>query len=117
MDNMCDLADKIEGIAKKTKDGEVILLLTKLIDDRFNSISKGQASIEVKIENINGKIDSVAEADKKIKELNKDIEDMRTIRFFCQYPKIGISLLIFLILGVVMAYFSGIDNLIQLILK
>ena len=114
---MCEITDKIEDIVTKDKNGKALILITKLIDDRFNSISKGQRSIEEKIENINKRLVRIDNDEKELINIKRDIDSLQTIKFFCVHPKLGILFIIFLILGVIMAYFSGIDNLMQLILK
>ena len=114
---MCEITDKIEDIVTKDKNGKALILITKLIDDRFNSISKGQKSIEDKVENINKRLVRIDNDEKELKNIQKDIDSLQTIKFFCIHPKLGVLFIIFLILGVIMAYFSGIDNLMQLILK
>ena len=114
---MCEITDKIEDIVTKDKNGKALILITKLIDDRFNSISKGQKSIEEKIENINKRLVRIDNDEKELINIKRDIDSLQTIKFFCVHPKLGILFIIFLILGVIMAYFSGIDNLMQLILK
>ena len=117
MEDMCEITDKIEDIVNKDKNGKALILITKLIDDRFNSISKGQKSIETKIEHVNEKLVRFSENEKELKRINEDIESLPTIKFFCVHPKLGIMFVVFLILGILMAYFSGIDNLVQLIVK
>lgn len=117
MEDMCEITDKIEDIVTKDKNGKALILITKLIDDRFNSISKGQKSIEEKVENINKRLVRIDNDEKELINIKRDIDSLQTIKFFCVHPKLGILFIIFLILGVIMAYFSGIDNLMQLILK
>lgn len=113
---MCDISNKIEVLVKNKKDAEILLLLTKLIDDRFNAISKGQQSIEAKIEDINNTLDNVIKVEKDVSVLKKKIDNMSAVQFFCLHPKLGIIFLVFLILGVIMSYFYGIDNLLKIMI-
>ena len=112
---MCKITDKIEGIVKKDKNGQVLLLITKLIDDRFNALSKDQNLTNKTLNEINNKISCVNENAKDISKLKKDMNTLEVVAFFSKHPQLARVVLILLILAVILAYTTGIDTLFKLI--
>ncbi|HZK00125.1 MAG TPA: hypothetical protein VFC79_08960 [Tissierellaceae bacterium] len=121
-ENMCKITDKIEGLARNDQNGEILILIAKLIDEKVNGLEVSNRKLSDSIEKLDEKISNIKDHSQEIFEIRKDtktntknLECLQVVRFLIEYPKIGMLLLIVIIFGVVLAYFSGIDNIIQMI--
>lgn len=108
---MCDIQDKLSMLLKNDNDGKVILLLAKLIDDRFSQISNKQVELKEEMRKINETICLVKENRREIDCLKKEMDALEAVRFFNRHPKLGMIFFVFLVLGIILAYIAGLDSL------
>jgi len=118
---MCDITDKIEVLTEGDKNNKAIILLSKLIEDRFEQIKAKQTETSEELQKLNKNIRILEENNKAIQNnkeeivcLKKVVSEMDTLHFFSRHPKLGIIFLAFVILGILLAYVSGIDTLLLL---
>lgn len=122
---MCDITDKIEVLTEGDKNNKAIILLSKLIEDRFEQIKDKQTETSEELQKLNKNIRildmniRILEENNKAIQNNKEeivclkkaVSEMDTLHFFSRHPKLGIIFLVFVILGVLLAYVSGIDTI------
>ena len=94
---MCDITDKIEVLTEGDNNNKAIILLSKLIEDRFEQIKDKQIETSEELQKLNKNIRILEENNKAIQNnkeeivcLKKVVSEMETLHFFSRHPKLGI---------------------------
>lgn len=112
-----EITDKIKDLMENDKNGKLIILITKLVDDRFTSINETQIDINKKLKSLDDKMTSLQKTEEEVKKMKRDMLIMEPLRFYCLHPKLAMILVIAIVLGIVMAYYSGLNTLFNYIIK
>ena len=113
--DMCEITDKIELLVGKDKNGKAMILMSKLIEDNFNSLNKKQESTTELLKEINSNISSISSNKQDICKLQHDMKNLEVVSFFSKYPKLAKLAIILIFLAVILAYTTGIKTLIGMI--
>ena len=54
-ENMCKITDKIEGLARNDQNGEILILIAKLIDEKVNGLEVSNRKLSDSIEKLDEK--------------------------------------------------------------